>query len=113
MMTPNIFTTKVVGVSFCSDYPNSIFSISGSVALGKVGLQLQREKDNQYDTNAIRVISEGKMVGYLPMFISRVLAKDIDSGIDWFAEVDSVVVSTENLEQPGLKITVWRNDENQ
>lgn len=111
-MTPNIFTTKVVGVSFCKDYPSSIFSISGSVALGKVALQLEREKDNQYDANAIKVNSDGKMIGYLPMFISNVLAKDIDSGTNWSAEVDSVIVSTENLEQPGIKITVWRNDEN-
>lgn len=112
MMTPNIFTTKVVGVSFCKDYPQSIFSISASVAIGKVSLELERDLDNEYDSNAIKVNSQGIMIGYLPMFISRVLAKEIDNGTKWSAEVDSVLVSTENVDQPGLKITVWRNDEN-
>jgi hypothetical protein len=112
MMTPNIFTTKVVGVSFCENYPQSIFSISASIALGKVSLELERDMDNEYDANAIKVSSQGAMIGYLPMFISRVLAKEIDNGTNWSAEVDSVLVSTENVDQPGLKITVWRNDEN-
>lgn len=111
-MTPNIFTTKVVGVSFCKNYPQSIFSISASVATGKVGLELERDSFNQYDSNAIMVKSQGVMIGFLPMFIAKVLAKDIDSGINWYAEVDSVIVSTENVNQPGLKIIVWRNDEN-
>jgi hypothetical protein len=111
-MTPNIFTTKVVGVSFCKNYPQSIFSISASVATGKVNLELERDFHNPYDSNAIMVKSQGMMIGFLPMFIAKVLAKDIDSGTNWYAEVDSVIVSTENVNQPGLKITVWRNDEN-
>jgi hypothetical protein len=111
-MTPNIFTTKVVGVSFCKNYPQSIFSISASVAIGKVSLELERDVHNPHDSNAIMVKSQGIFIGWLPMFISKVLAKEIDSGTMWSAEVDSVLVSTENVNQPGLKITVWRNDEN-
>jgi hypothetical protein len=112
-MTPNIFTTKVVGVSFCKNYPQSIFSISASVATGKVNLELERDIYNPHDSNAIMVKSQGIFIGWLPMFISRVLAKEIDGGTNWSAEVDSVLVSTENVNQPGLKITVWRNNENQ
>jgi len=112
-MTPNIFTTKVVGVSFCKNYPQSIFSISASVATGKVSLELERDVHNPHDSNAIMVKSQGVFIGWLPKVIATVLAKEIDSGTDWSAEVDSVLVSTENLDQPGLKITVWRNNENQ
>lgn len=111
-MTPNIFTTKVVGVSFCKNYPQSIFSISASVANGKVILELERDIYNPHDSNAIMVKSEGAFIGWLPKVLSTVLAKEIDSGVKWSAEVDSLLVSTENVNQPGLKITVWRNNEN-
>jgi hypothetical protein len=112
-MTPNIFTTKVVGVSFCKNYPQSIFSISASVATGKVNLELERDVNNPHDSNAIMVKSQQMFIGWLPKVIAAVLAKEIDSGITWSAEVDSILVSTENVDQPGLKITVWRNSENQ
>jgi hypothetical protein len=37
-----------------------------------------------------------------------VLAPNIDKGNTWLAEVDSIVISNENINQPGLKINVWR-----
>jgi HIRAN domain len=110
-MTPDIFTTKVVGVSFCEDYPQTIFSIAGKVAMGSIPVSLLRDANNEYDQNAIRVLHDGKMIGHIPMLISRVIAPDIDAGNDWSAEVESIVVSPENPNQPGLRIKVWRSSE--
>lgn len=107
-MTPDIFTTKVVGVSFCDNYPQSIFKIAGKFALGPTAISLVRDKSNLYDSNAIKVVFDDEMIGHIPMLISKVIAPEIDSGMAWNAEVDSVVVSPENPNQPGLKIKVWR-----
>lgn len=112
-MTPDIFTTKVVGVSFCDNYPQSIFKIAGKVALGPTPLSLVRDSLNLYDSNAIKVLHDDEMIGHIPMLITRVISPQIDSGATWNAEVESVVVSPENPNQPGLKIKVWRSNETQ
>ena len=110
-MTPDIFTTKVVGVSFCESYPQSVFRMATKFAVGPLPLSLERDKNNLYDSNAIRVKFDGEMLGHLPALIARVVAKELDSGIDWRAEVDSILVSAEQPNQPGLKIRVWRQNE--
>lgn len=112
-MTPDIFTTKVVGVSFCDNYPQSIFKIAGKLAVGPTPLTLIRDSANLYDSNAIKVIHDDEMIGHIPMLITKVISPEIDSGKNWMAEVESVVVSPENPNQPGLKITVWRSNETQ
>lgn len=107
-MTPDAFTTKVVGVSFCENYPQSIFGLSASVASGSLGVTLERDKNNAYDENAIKVKHNGLMLGHIPKFIASVIAGEIDCGKPWLAEIESILVSAENLDQPGLKIRVWR-----
>lgn len=107
-MTPDAFTTKVVGVSFCENYPQSIFGLSASVATGSLIVTLERDKQNEYDTNAIKVKHNGMMLGHIPKLIASVISNEIDSGKPWLAEIDSILVSAENPDQPGLKIKVWR-----
>lgn len=55
-------------------------------------LFLYREYDNEYDSNAVRVVhpETSKMLGYIPKDISRTLAEKIDAGIDLIAFVESV-----------------------
>ncbi len=110
-MTPDIFTTKVVGVSFCENYPQSIFAIAGKFAVGPTPLSLVRDSENEFDKNAIKVVFNEQMIGHIPMLLTKVLGPDIDSGADWSAEVESIVVSPENPNQPGIKIKVWRTNE--
>lgn len=112
-MTPDIFTTKVVGVSFCQSYPQSIFRMATKFAVGPLPLLLERDKTNPYDSNAIQVKFDGEMLGHLPALIARVVAREIDAGKQWRAEVDSILVSAEQPNQPGLKIRVWRQNETQ
>ena len=107
-MTPDAFSTKVVGVSFCENYPQSIFGLSASVAMGSLVVTLERDKDNEYDSNAISVKHNGMMLGHIPKLIASVISKEIDAGTKWYAEIESILISTENPDQPGLKIRVWR-----
>jgi hypothetical protein len=109
VLTP--ISTKVVGVSFIEGYPQNIFKLSQSFANGDALVTLERDKDNQYDQNAIRVVVDGEMVGHIPALLAKTMAKEIDSGKVWLAELESILVSTENIDNPGIKIIVWRQNE--
>lgn len=109
-MMPEQFLTKVVGVSFAPDYPNNIYAIAKNVVSANAPCTLVREPDNEFDSNAIRVDVEGNCIGHIPKLISMVLAPKMDNGERWIASVHSIVVSSENVNQPGLKINVWREE---
>lgn len=108
---PTQFTTKVVGISFSSNYPDNIFAIAEKVATKTAYCELVREPNNPHDTNSIRVDINGVAVGHLPRLIAMILAPSIDKGNNWLAEVDSIVISSQNINQPGLKINVWRQQD--
>lgn len=110
-MMPSQFVTKVVGVTFSEDYPSNIYSLAQNLAVKNESCDLVREPDNQHDANSIRVDVHGKTVGHVPRLISMVLAPKIDKGENWRASVHSIVVSNENVNQPGLKIYVWRDED--
>ena len=111
-MTPVFFSTKVVGVTFHEEYPHNFLRlVEDIVVYGEVPARLERELGNPFDANSIRVKVEGEHVGYLPRLISAVLAPEMDSGRQWYAKVESVLISEGNVDQPGLKLIVWRNDE--
>lgn len=109
-MMPEQFLTKVVGVSFSENYPNNIYALAKDVALMKAPCHLVRDSDNEHDENAIRVVVNGSVVGHIPRLIAIVLAPRMDRGEKWVASVHSIVVSSENVNQPGLKINVWREE---
>lgn len=109
-MMPDQFVTKVVGVSFSSDYPNNIYRLAESVANMTAICSLHRDKNNEHDENAIRVDVNGATIGHIPRLISMILAPKMDSGEKWNASVNAIVVSSANVEQPGLKINVWREE---
>jgi hypothetical protein len=52
------------------------------------------------------------MVGHLPALIAREISKEIDNDVKWFAEIESLLISVENTDNPGIKIIIWRQDEN-
>ena len=110
LLTP--VSTRVVGVSFISDYPQNIFRISTKYATGESSVALERDPQNKFDPNAIKVIIDDEMVGHLPALIAREISKEIDSGIKWYAEIESLLISVENTDNPGIKIIIWRQDEN-
>ena len=110
---PEQFVTKVVGVSFIEAYPENIYALAKDTAVMNAPLSLVRDPNNQHDEYAIRVEASTGLLGHLPRLIALILAPKLDAGEVWNASVHSIVVSSENVNQPGIKIHVWRKtDEN-
>lgn len=107
-MIQSPIATKVVGVTFTDDYPANIFALGKEAALDDVPLDLVRDADNEHDPNAIKVMHKGSHIGHVPRMLAAALAGEIDAGKKWYAELESIVVSTDNTDQPGLKILIWR-----
>ena len=108
-MTPLFFSTKVVGVSFHEEYPTNILRLVDDLyAFDTVPARLVRDYSNPYDANAIRVKIDGDFVGHLPKLIAASLAPDLDAGKQWVAEVEAVLINDGKVQQPGLKLKVWR-----
>ena len=105
-----VLTTKVVGLTFNPSYPKNIYAVAKEFALGKDAINLIREKDNEFDSNAISVVHGENQIGHIPAKLAEFIAPQIDAGINWYAAIESVVVSQNNLNNPGLKITVWSED---
>jgi len=107
---PKQFVSKVVGVTFCDGYPDNIYSLAQDVALSQASCQLVRDPQNKHDPNAICVNVNGLLIGHLPRLIAVGLAPKIDSGEVWLASIDSIVVAGENFDKPGVKISVWKDE---
>lgn len=79
-------------------------------------LRLVRRPSNHFDTNAIEVWWDGptgrhpNMLGHVPKEIAARLAPGMDAGQPWRAELDEVLLSSEDEEQehPGVSIRIWR-----
>ena len=101
----------VARVTFRSDYPNSVFAVSGLLATGRqVPACLVSEPENPADVNAIKVLIGGEHVGYIPAFLAKQLTRDMKKGNEWRAFVDRLIVSPQNPDQPGLRLKVFRYD---
>lgn len=109
-MTPDFFSAKVVGVTFSKNYPNNVFNLAKLFVDGEIVASLVRDKSNVHDSNAVRVDIKGETYGHLPRLIACVLAPEIDAGIKWFAVATDILVSMDNANQPGLKLLIWRNN---
>jgi hypothetical protein len=108
-----VLTAKVVGLTFGAEYPANIYKIAKRFAMGDDSITLVREPNNEVDKNAIAVHDGENPIGHIPRKIAELLSPQIDAGVKWFAAVDSIIVSQENVNQPGIKITLWseENDE--
>lgn len=76
------FTTHVAGIYYSRGH------VSG-IANGDV-LRLVREPNNPHDANAIRVeMADGTLLGRIPRMVALSLARDMDSGLQPYAVVQS------------------------
>tara|TARA_R100000742_G_C4276870_1_gene98263 strand:+ start:2094 stop:2483 length:390 start_codon:yes stop_codon:yes gene_type:complete len=110
MTLPSPMEAAVVGVTFRgSHYPSNIFAIGRASALTNrpIRASLEREPDNPVDPNAIRVVVGDQHVGYLSARLAEKLSPNIDGGEPWLATVDRVIVSPENVDQPGLRLLIY------
>lgn len=106
-----LLTTKVVGLTFNNNYPKNVFSLAKEFALGNDAIDIMREPHNPVDSNAIGVYSGGKKIGHLPKDIAEFIAPQMDAGIQWNSAVESIVISQENTNNPGVKITLWSDQD--
>ena len=72
---------KVVGVTFKNDDGSSRADkiVEMSQHKDTVVIQLEREPQNQYDPNAIKVLADGKQIGYIGKDYSGILAPMMDN----------------------------------
>ena len=110
-MLASPFEVPVAGVTFSEGDPNSIFKISTLMIEKDTPLvaKLVREPENEYDEFAIKVVVGDSHVGYIPSYITKKLANEIDYGKRWTAVVDRIVMSPQNQDQPGLRLKVIKN----
>lgn len=75
-------TTYIAGVKF---RPPEAQAVYAELEEGDE-LHLSREPDNQFDTNAIKVLFDGTFIGYVPAYLAESLAPMLDDGADIKAE---------------------------
>ena len=96
----NEFYTKIVGVTF-----ENRQSLLADLQEGQE-LALKREKNNEYDPNAVAVYAQENHLGYLKREIARRIAPNIDEGIIYQAMVTQITgLNKDNL---GVNIFIFR-----
>ena len=95
----SVFVGDLVGLAY-----HGRSSRLPAVGLGD-SVTLTRDHQNLYDTNAIVVIHESGELGYLPRFVARLIAPEMDAGYTFGAFVNDV----ERGISPRVAVSVWRN----
>lgn len=99
------FHSKVVGTTFREkDKPLPW----DELAQGK-HLCLVREKDNQYDPNAIKVFYVPHHLGYLPKQTAAELAPLIDKGRTFFAIITEITGGVKDKENRGINLAIYED----
>lgn len=94
---------KVVGVTF----PNEDGSSRRDIILemrGDEPIELVREPNNQYDANAIKVLADGKQIGYIGRDYASIIAPMMDNNTAQF--VAEIKDCGEYKKRPYCEITI-------
>lgn len=112
------FTLKVVGVSFTPGYPDHLLALDGlareAESVGeRLAAILIRNPDNPHDANAVEVHvpslgDEWAMIGHVMREVAARLAPEMDEGVEWRAEVESVLINPDYPDRPGIAIRCER-----
>lgn len=96
----------VVGVTFVDDYPTNLhrLAILHTHRTEDIELNLVRNPNNPYDSNAVEVRHMVYMLGHLPKEVAARIAPLLDAGEDITATVFQVRISPENPNNPGLDV---------
>jgi hypothetical protein len=106
-LIPTPVELPVAGLTFQSGYPKTVFSIGLRLP---AKARLKRKPNNKYDSNAIAVYCEGKMMGWVAATMAKFLAPAMDEGEKFRAWFTKVSVHPDNPDQPGLWLTVDRSE---
>lgn len=89
---------KVVGVTFSNDDGSKrseiireiIDKIDTGMNSGDVEIKLERESDNKFDINAIKVMADGKQIGYIGKEYAAIMAPLMDEYEEFDAKIKGV-----------------------
>lgn len=103
---PRKIPSRVVGLSYASDYPHGVYRAVATQA----PLMLQRDPENEYDANAIEVVavSSREVLGFLRASTSRLLAPHLDADETWGVSSCQLEIADGHESHPGLLVTVER-----
>jgi hypothetical protein len=99
----------VVGVTFVPEYPNNILRLV-MLSSSPTYVQLVRNPNNAYDSNAVEVRYQDAMLGHVSKDVAARIAPIMDQGDSYLASVFQVRVSPENPKNPGLDILLVRGE---
>ncbi len=69
-------------------------------------LELQAEPDNQYDPSAIRVLFEGKQIGYVRRDTAKFISREMQAGREFRAVAKTIKPPVLNYPYPHIEITI-------
>ena len=115
------FTTRVVGVTFCDGYPESMGQLDllarrrlivGDGEMEPIPAVLIRNPENAHDPNAVEVHvpAIGHQIGHVAAHTARFLAPLMDDGIIYRAWVTEVLTREDRPDKPGINLRVERVD---
>lgn len=75
------------------------------------GLVMQPEPDNKFDQNAVKLIFNEVMIGYVPGKLSADVSAFLDYGMDPIAKITKVDAKAKTWEQIEVVIKEYEEDE--
>jgi hypothetical protein len=127
---------RVVGVTFCDDYPGNLHRLreiveqryesngegrwaaveewsQGDLLGEPIPVRLIRNPENEHDENAVEVHvpilgRHGTMIGHVPRELAARLAPRMDEGIAFSVAIKAVYVDPAHEDRPGIEIRVSR-----
>lgn len=99
---------KVVGVTFTNEGTGEkrgqiIRELADSKKPEEISIELVREKDNKYDMNAVKVMADGKQIGYIGKEYAAIIAPLMDELEEFEAVVKGI---GEFKNRPYCEITI-------
>ena len=79
----------------------------GVVGTNEISIELIREPDNKYDTNAIKVLADGEQIGYLGKEYAAIMAPMMDDCEEFMATIKEI---GEYKNRPYCEITINQLD---
>lgn len=98
---------RLAGVSFRPGYPDNLLNLGDKYPDGEIiPVTLEREPDNKYDVNAIKVLIGEEFIGYIPKALNPPIQEAMDRGEAFTCRVEEVLVLPSKPRQPGIIIHV-------
>lgn len=102
---------KVVGVTFSNDDGSKrseiireiIDRIDTGTDSSEINIKLERESDNKFDINAVKVMADGKQIGYIGKEYAAILAPLMDEYEEFEAKIKDIGIYKN---RPFCEITV-------